>query len=99
MFEPDSRYAPLRELFHDTPDGRRLAYKARRFLPQGSKLPLLTEAVVEQADRLDLVAWRTLGKPELSWRIADANDAMDPATLTAVPGRRLRVALPRVRKN
>jgi nucleoid-associated protein YgaU len=36
---------------------------------------------VKQSDRLDLIAARTLGDPLLFWRIADANDAMNPFDL------------------
>jgi nucleoid-associated protein YgaU len=57
-------------------------------------MPLLVEVTVNQGDRLDLIAARALGDPELFWRICDANNAMDPLELTAEPGRRLRVAIP-----
>ncbi len=40
-------------------------------------------------DRLDLIAHRYLGDPELYWRICDANRALRPEELTAEPGRRL----------
>ncbi len=52
-----------------------------------------SRAVVGQSDRIDLIAYRTLGRPELWWRIADANDALDPFALV-VPGRVLRVPRP-----
>ena len=61
-----------------------------------SSLPLLVEITVNQGDRLDLITANTLGDPEQFWRICDANDAMHPGELTAVPGRRLRVAVPQV---
>ena len=93
MFDPTSRYASLPNAAYTAPDGRTIVYKTRRFLPQAQTLPLLTEAVVAQSDRLDLVAYRTLGRAELFWRIADANDAMDPFALT-VPGTVLRVPVP-----
>jgi nucleoid-associated protein YgaU len=73
---------------------RRIAYSRRRFLPQGRLMPVAQEVTVVESDRLDLIAWRTLGDTEQYWRIADANDALDPAALTAVPGRRLRIPLP-----
>jgi len=94
VFEFTSRYYPIETAVHVAPDGREIPYKRRRFLPQGEELPLLAEVTVVQGDRLDLISARTLGVPEAFWRIADANNAMDPAELTREPGRRLRVPQP-----
>jgi hypothetical protein len=94
MFETTSRYYNLANRSYEAKDGHAILYKERRFLPQGMNLPLLVEVTVEQSDRLDLIAYRTLGNPELFWRVCDANDAMDPFALTASPGRKLRVAVP-----
>jgi len=74
--------------------GRAVAYQRRRFLPQGRLMPVWREVVVREGDRLDLLAYRNLGSPEQYWRIADANDAMDPEELLAEPGHRLRIPLP-----
>jgi hypothetical protein len=95
MFEPTSRYAPLETATFTTPDGREVAYVRRRFVPPGRALPLLAEVTVDDGDRLDLVAARTLGDPEQFWRVCDANDALRPDELTEDAGRRLRVPLPR----
>jgi len=73
-----------------------VAYKRRRFLPRGEEMSLLAEVTVTRGDRLDLIAARTLGDPEQFWRVCDANDAMNPASLMAEPGRTLRVPVPRV---
>jgi len=94
MFSPTSRYSPLETATLTTPDGRSVAYKRRRFLPRGEEMPLLVEVVVTDGDRLDLITARTLGDPEQFWRVADANNAMNPVALTAEPGRRLRVPVP-----
>jgi hypothetical protein len=93
MFEPTSRYATVKTaVLHDA-EGRATAYVRRRFLPQGSTLPLIAEVLVVPGDRLDLITARTLGDPEAFWRVCDANDALDPGELEQ-PGRRLRVPLP-----
>lgn len=78
-----------------TPDGRKMTYKRRRFLPHGENMPLLAEITPIQGDRLDLIAFRTLGDPELFWRICDANNAMNPEDLIE-PGRIIRVAVPQM---
>lgn len=94
MIEPSSRYAGLPLARHTLPDGREVAYVRRRFVPPASSLPLLAEVSVTEGDRLDLLAARTLGDPEQFWRIADANEAVDPFALVDVPGRVLRIPLP-----
>jgi hypothetical protein len=94
MFEHTSRYYPIETAEYTTPDGRIIAYKRRRFLPRGQDLPLLVEVTVIQGDRLDLIAARTLGDPEVFWRICDANNAMNPLDLTALTGQLIRVPLP-----
>jgi len=96
MFDHDSRYRPIPDAVWTAPDGTPFTYKRRRFLPQGGKLPMVGQTVPQEGERLDLFTARTLGNPEHFWRIADANDAMDPSTLTALPGRRLRIPEPRV---
>ena len=94
MFDPTSRYYAIETVQLTAPDGRVIAYKRRRFLPQGETLPLLVEVVVTEGDRLDVITARTLGDPEQFWRVADANDAMNPAELTDEIGRALRVPIP-----
>ena len=96
MLEPTSRYYSLETATFKTPDGRFLPYKRRRFLPKGEEMPLLVEVTVSAADRLDLIAARTIGDPEQYWRICDANNAMNPADLTREVGRGLRVPIPSV---
>jgi hypothetical protein len=94
MFEPTSRYAAIETAQLTAADGRVIAYQRRRFLPQGEAMPLLVEVIVTQGDRLDLITARTLGDPEQFWRVADANNAMHPADLTAGTGHALRVPIP-----
>ncbi|HEU4596493.1 MAG TPA: hypothetical protein VFS10_15260 [Pyrinomonadaceae bacterium] len=94
MFDFTSRYYSIETATHTAPDGRVLLYKRRRFLPRGETLTLLVEATVTEGDRLDLITARTLGDPEQFWRVADANEALNPFDLTTEIGRRLRVPLP-----
>ena len=93
MFEPGSRYYKIGDATYDA-GGTEIAYKLRRFVPQPEAVRCLTQVVVDRGDRLDLIAFRALGNPTLFWRVADANEAMDPFDLTAVPGTTLRVPVP-----
>jgi nucleoid-associated protein YgaU len=93
-FPPNSRYAGAPILAHDPGDGRPpVPYLGRRLVPQPERLGQLGEHAVVAGDRLDNIAHRYLGDPELWWRIADANLAAHPDELTVV-GRRLRMTVP-----
>jgi hypothetical protein len=94
MFDPTSRYYNLEVATLETAGGRTISYVRRRLLPRGDQLALLGQTTVAQGERIDIVANRTLGDPQAYWRIADANDAVDPVQLTAVAGRVLNVPLP-----
>ncbi len=97
MFDHMSRYAAVGTLTLELPGGP-VACLKRRFLPQGERLPLLATVPVAPGERIDTVAYRTLGNPLAFWRICDANDAMDPQAMLADaahdPGRLLRIPLP-----
>lgn len=93
MFARDSRYRDLATLTRRLADGREVVYKARRFVPPPASLETQAMVTMTIGSRLDLVAARWLGDPLLSWRVADANRAMDPFELET-PGRRLRVPSP-----
>jgi hypothetical protein len=94
MFEHTSRYYHLETRVYEAPDGRVIAYKRRRFSPQGESLPTLAEVRVHIGDRLDLISARTLGDPEQFWQICDANNALNPFGLTDEIGRVVRVPVP-----
>ena len=91
MFARGSRYEPVPEDVYVDPAGREMPVQAaagscrRRACRQGH--------LVLDGDRLDLIAHRYLGDPELFWRICDANRALRPDELTAEPGRRLAIPL------
>jgi hypothetical protein len=94
-FPPNSRYAGVPVLKYDRGDGEPpVAYLARRLLPDPAKLALLAEHSVVQGDRLDVLASRYVGDPQLWWRIADANPELDPDELIAHIGRWLRITQP-----
>lgn len=96
MFDPRSRYAKLQTATHQAADGRQITYVRRRFLPKGREMPLLVEATLRAGERLDHVTNRTLGHPEAFWRVADANNAMNPTDLVGEVGDRLRIPVPQV---
>ncbi len=92
-FAPTSRYAALEVAKIDI-DGETHLYVRRRFLPQPEVLAVLGEHTVVQLERLDHIAARYFGDPELFWRIVDANRTLRPEELTETPGRRLAITLP-----
>jgi hypothetical protein len=98
MFDQNSRYSILEDLTYEAPDGHRIVYKPRRFLPQGGSMPLLEEHIVSPGDRLDLITARILGDPLQFWQLCDANNCMNPFDLTGddavASRRRLRVPAP-----
>lgn len=93
LFEPASRYYGIGIATREE-GGTIVAYIHRRFLPQINCFQLLQEHVVVDGERVDNIAARYFGDPTLFWRLSDTNNAMRPAELTEVPGRRLRITLP-----
>jgi hypothetical protein len=93
-FPANSRYQSTGTARLGLPDGSELAYLRRRFVPQPDQLATYQEYPVAEGDRLDNIAARLLGDPELFWRICDANRALRPAALVEAIGRRLRITLP-----
>lgn len=98
---PLSRY-PRTSRYHGTavnmftaPDGTQIPYMARRLLPDPASFTAISQYTVVAGDRLDLIAFRFLGDPGQWWQIADANPVLDPRELTATPGRKIRITLPR----
>ena len=93
LFPPTSRYAGLALATAVLPDGTAVAYVRRRFIPPPESYAPLAEHTVTQGERLDIIAARYLGDPELFWRICDANVALEPAELEQ-EGRIVRITLP-----
>ena len=97
MFDHMSRYAAVGTLTLELPGGP-VACLKRRFLPQGERLPLLATVPVAPGERIDTVAYRTLGNPLAFWRICDANDVINPQDMmqdaSSDPSVRLRIPIP-----
>ena len=91
MFTRGSRYENEPEDVHVDASGREIPYKLLRLLPPAPAI-VQTHLVVD-GDRLDLLAHRYLGNPELFWRICDANGALRPEELTRETGRRLGIPI------
>lgn len=95
MFPVTSRYHGIEIAKIKLSDGREVAYLRRRFVPRDAGT-LIAEHVIAQEERLDRITAQYLGDPEQFWRVADANDAMHPESLTTAEniGRSLRIPLP-----
>lgn len=93
-FPPTSRYSGVATATITGPGGAPVIYLRRRFVPQPERFVLLVEHVVIQGERLDNITAAHLDDPLQFWRICDANRAMRPEDLVAVPGRHLRITLP-----
>src|SRR5579863_10051682 len=94
LFLGTSRYYGLSTETLTRPDGTIVVYLTRRFLPSPDLFQLLQEHTVTQDERLDNIAAKFLGDPELFWRIADANGAMRPEDLVQTVGTVLKITLP-----
>ncbi|WP_413167472.1 LysM domain-containing protein [Capilliphycus salinus ALCB114379] len=96
MFDSNSRYYNLETADYIAADGRKISYIRRRFLPQGKTMPLAQEVTFVEGDRLDLIAYKTLGDSEEFWQICDANNTMNPTELTSEIGETIRIPIPQV---
>ena len=94
MNDPDGRYARSAILHRAGPDGKEVAYLARRFLPDPAGLTIAGIAAMEPGDRLDLLSARVLGVSTAWWRVADAHRLIDPGALEVPALQRLKVPIP-----
>ena len=94
MFSFTSRYYKIALLEHETPDGKKIVYLRRRFVPPASRFQLLQEHSVAEGERLDNITAQYLGDPEQFWRLCDANAGMRPQELTETINRPIRITLP-----
>ena len=93
-FPPNSRYNAVPVLAHALADGQVLPYLSRRFIPPENLFSATGAHTGSEGDRRDNIAARSLGDPELYWRLCDANGALRPDELVEAIGRSLRIALP-----
>ena len=75
-------------------DGRTVVFVQRRFLPPPENFATIQTLTLAAGQRPDQLAAQYLGVAEQWWRLADANGAMQPEAMTAVPGSSLRITLP-----
>jgi hypothetical protein len=93
-YGPESRYYGLPLLTQTAPNGDQISYVSRRFIPPPEDFALLQRYRVQQADRVDVIAGSILGNPLSYWQICDANLALEPDDVTAVPGAFIVITLP-----
>jgi hypothetical protein len=93
-YGPESRYYGLPVLSVTAPGGSQMSYVSRRFIPPPEDFALLQRYRVQQADRVDVIAASILGNPLSYWQICDANLALEPDAVTAIPGAFIVITLP-----
>lgn len=92
-FPLSSRYNGIETATIESRNGP-VAYLRRRFVPPAEKFFLLQEHTVKESERLDNITAQYYGDPERFWQICDANNTIDPGTLTEEPGKKIRITLP-----
>ena len=93
-FAATSRYYGIPTSQLGQADGRTAVFVQRRFLPPPENFAPLQIVTVVAGDRLDNLAARYLGDAQQSWRLADANRAMQPEALVVNAGATLTITLP-----
>jgi len=93
-FPPNSRYHGVAVARLEQKNREPIAYLKHRFVPLPENFSVVQEYTVVQGDRVDNLAARYLGDPELYWRLCDANGAVRPDELTETPGTTIAITLP-----
>ena len=91
-FPPSSRYHGQAIRRSSLPDGREVAFVARRFLPPLDAYQQNDVLRVQAGDRLDLLGAQYFGDPEAGWRVVEANGIRDPREALQQTGSRLVIA-------
>lgn len=87
------RYDGATPASYTGPDGVTVNWLVPPILNPGPASSSAQTAIVrpDEVNRLDLIAARVLGQAGLAWRLAEANDAMDPFDLCGDAGTVLRL--------
>lgn len=88
MFDQTSRFASVANYDVTDAEGHTVTIKKTRFIPE---VDAQISRRIEQPARPDLLAFQYYKAPEQFWRIADANNVMDPAELVAEPGKLIKI--------
>jgi hypothetical protein len=91
MFFKGSRYERVADAEVQDERERVVRYKKVRFIPEPQAR---MGHVLNQGERLDLIAHRYYQDPERFWRICDANLAMRPGDLVAEAGKTILIPPP-----
>ena len=92
-FPPESRYQAAQLRAFTTPDGRTIAYLARRLVPASERFATISVHRVRQGERIDRIAGTLTSNPQQFWMLCDANGAIWPTELEQ-PETRIRVTMP-----
>lgn len=93
IFPPNSRYVRTEIATLKDSEGVETPYLRRRFVPAPESFGIAMEKTIQEGDRLDNVAARVIGDPEMFWMLCDANRALHPRELEVV-GRTIVAPLP-----
>ncbi len=93
-FPITSRYYSVKTAEFETTDDKTIVYLKRRFLPQPERFVPIYEHAVTEGDRLDNIAAKYVGDPEMFWQLCDANNAMRPEELTETVGDKIQITMP-----
>lgn len=88
MFERGSRYEKVPTYTVSNAQGEPVEVVKPRLLPEVEGV--VTRTILQQ-DRVDLLAYECYRRGDLFWRIADANEVMDPAELTNEVGKAVEI--------
>jgi nucleoid-associated protein YgaU len=83
MFFKGSRYEKVGDYIFKRIDGSSILLKLKRKIPVRKSKMIHT---VAEGDRTDLLAYRFYRDPLKFWKIADANDEMNPEQMLTKPG-------------
>ncbi len=90
MFDPASRYEQCEDAVFTKSDGTITKYKKRRIVPsKNDDQSIITELVIKEGERIDLLSSKIFGDPEQYWRLCDMNETMHPVDLTTILGKRI----------